>query len=124
LDNGDGRPDRKDQRSLGQRDDRLPLSTAYVASSDAWPRPAFRTAWTTPAGDGQGVTGAARPRRLALDLVLQRPFDDVDDLFTRMGVLDRCRFEGYVDVLLDDLSSGSAEIVLLQFGAPQSRRLR
>jgi hypothetical protein len=29
----------------------------------------------------------------------------------------------YVDALLDDLSSGDAEIVLLQFGAPQSRRL-
>jgi hypothetical protein len=76
-----------------------------------------------PARDGQRVTGVACPRRLALDLVPQRPFEDVDDLFTRMGVPDRCRFGAYVDALLDDLSSGRAEIVLLQFGAPQSRRL-
>jgi hypothetical protein len=28
----------------------FPFSTTYVASSDALPLPAFRTAWTTPAG--------------------------------------------------------------------------
>ena len=37
--------------------------------------------------DGQGVTGVERPRRLAFDLILQQPFKDIDDLFTRMRVL-------------------------------------
>jgi len=68
--------------------------------------------------DGQGVPGVTRPRRLSLNLILQRPFDDVDDLFARMGVLDRWCFEADLDPLLDDLAPGDAEIVLLQLGAP------
>src|SRR5262249_45736615 len=40
-----------------------------------------------------------------------------------MRVLDRRRFRADPDALLDDLAPGGAEIVLLQIGAPQSRRL-
>src|SRR5215471_1880217 len=40
-----------------------------------------------------------------------------------MRVLDRRRFRADPDALLDDLAPGDAEIVLLQIGAPQSRRL-
>src|SRR5262245_51609775 len=47
--------------------------------------------------DGQGVPGVTRPRRLSLDLILQRPFEDVDDLFARMGVPDRWCFGADLD---------------------------
>ena len=52
-----------------------------------------------------------------------RPFEGADDLFARTGVLDRCRFGVDAGALLDDLASGDAEVVLLQTGAAQSRRL-
>src|SRR5687768_6095216 len=65
----------------------------------------------------------ARPRRLAFDLILQRPFQNVDDLFARMGVLDQRRFRADVDARLDHLASGDVEVVLLEIGAPESWRL-
>lgn len=43
-----------------------------------------------PRRDGQGLTGIERPRRLAFELILQRPLQDIDDLFTRM----RCMTSG------------------------------
>src|SRR5215831_669391 len=110
-------------RSLGQRDDRLAFLNdvggefGRVAAADI----AHRV--DRSGRDGQGVTGIARPGRLALNLILQRPFEDVDDLFARMRVPDGWCFGADVDALLDDLAPGDAEIVLLQLGAPQSRCL-
>jgi hypothetical protein len=72
-----------------------------------------------PGRDGQGVTGMERLRRLAFDLILQRPFEDEDDLFARVGVLDQWRFRANVDARLDDLAPGDAEIVPLQVSAPE-----
>jgi hypothetical protein len=40
-----------------------------------------------------------------------------------MGVLDQRRFRAEVDACLDDLAAGDAEIVLLEIGASESRRL-
>jgi hypothetical protein len=60
-----------------------------------------------PGRDGQGVTGTPRPRRLALNLILQRPVEDVGDLFARMDVLDRCCFGADTDALLDDRAPGT-----------------
>jgi hypothetical protein len=37
--------------------------------------------------DGQGLTGVECLRRLVFDLILQRPFQDIDDFLARMGVL-------------------------------------
>src|SRR5919202_4477732 len=73
--------------------------------------------------DEQDVAGVERRRWLALDLILQRPFQDIDDLFARMLVLDERRFRADVDAVLDDLASRDAEIVLLEIRAPDSRRL-
>jgi hypothetical protein len=39
-------------------------------------------------------------------LVLERPFEDVDDLFPRMLVLDGRRLWADVDAVLDDLAPG------------------
>lgn len=44
-------------------------------------------------------------------------------MFTRMGVLDQRRFRADVDPRLHHLAPGHAEILPLQIGAPQSRRL-
>ncbi len=54
---------------------------------------------------------------MALDLILQGSFEDVDDLFPGMGVLDERRGRAEVDAGLDDLVAGDAEIVLLEIGA-------
>jgi hypothetical protein len=73
--------------------------------------------------DGQGVPGVVGPGRLAVELVLQRPFQDVDDLLAGVGVLDQRCGRAEVDARLDDLASEDAEILLLEVGAPESRRL-
>ncbi len=77
---------RGDQSARARRG--FPFSTTYVASSAALPLPTFFTAWIASAGDAQGIARLDRRRRLALDLILQRPLEDVDDLFVRMRVLD------------------------------------
>src|SRR5215213_8517863 len=74
--------------------------------------------------DEQEVAGLERHRRLALDLILQRAFEDIDDLFARMRVLAERRSRVEVDAHLDDLASGNAEIVPLKLGALDSRLLR
>src|SRR6202042_594303 len=68
------------------------------------------------------LAGVVHLGGLAVDLVLQRAFQDVDDLLTRMGVPDRGRARLDVDARLDHLASGDGEVVALQAGAPQSRR--
>jgi hypothetical protein len=73
--------------------------------------------------DEQDVAGFERRGRPALDPVLQRPFEDVDDLFARMLVPDEWRLRANVDAVLDDLASGDAQIVPLEVGAPDPRRL-
>jgi hypothetical protein len=57
------------------------------------------------------------------DLVLQRPLEDIHDLFARVGVLDERRFRAEVDARLDDLVAVDTEVVPLEIGAPESRRL-
>jgi hypothetical protein len=56
-------------------------------------------------------------------VLLGGPFEDVDDLFAGMGVLDERRFRAEVDACLDDLVAGDAEIVLLETGALDTWRL-
>jgi hypothetical protein len=87
------------------------------------PLPTFLTAWTTPAG-----TVKASPALYVFGgwpsiWYSSDPSEDVDDLFARMGVLDQRRFGADVDARLDHLTSGDAEILLLEIGAPESRRL-
>src|ERR687898_1629632 len=60
---------------------------------------------------------------LVLDLILQRAFQDIDDLFARMGVLEGWRLRANVHAVLDDFAPGYAEIVLLEIGALDPRRL-
>jgi hypothetical protein len=73
--------------------------------------------------DEKDLARVDRRRGLVLDLVLQRPFEDIDDLLARMLVLDGRRFRANVHAVLDDLASGYAEILLLEIGALDSRRL-
>src|SRR5712691_10831137 len=74
--------------------------------------------------DEQDVAGLERHRRLALDLILQRAFEDIDDLFARMPVLVERHARVELYARLDDLASGEAEIVPLEIGALDSRLLR
>jgi hypothetical protein len=71
----------------------------------------------------QDVTGVQRRRLLTFQVVLQRAFEDVDDLFARMLVPDEGRFRADVDAVLDDLSSWGTQIVPLEIGARDSRQL-
>src|SRR5207253_6275607 len=72
----------------------------------------------------QDLAGLERHRRLALDLILQGAFEDIDYLFARMTVLAERHPGGEIDAHLDDLASGDAEIVPLEIGALDSRLLR
>src|SRR3954454_19925082 len=74
--------------------------------------------------DEQHAAGLQRDRRLAVHLVLQRPFKDIDDLFARMRVPAERGSRAEVDAHLDDLAPGDAEIVLLEIGTLDSRLLR
>jgi SnoaL-like domain len=97
-------------RSLGQPEERLAFlddiggEDRPGAAADV-PHRVNRSSW-----DGQGVTGVKRPRRLAFDLILQRPVKDIDDLFTRMSVLDCWRVRVDVDARLNDLTPGGRRI--------------
>src|SRR5215510_13831106 len=72
--------------------------------------------------DEQHIAGLDR-HRLAANLVLERAFDNVDNLFARMR-MHRGDISGIeIDAHLDDLASGCAEIVALQVGAFGSRLL-
>jgi hypothetical protein len=73
--------------------------------------------------DGQRLPRVEGPRRLAIELVRQRPFQHVDDLLAWMRVPDQRRLRAYVHPRLDDLAAGHAKILPLQIGPPQSRRL-
>ena len=101
----------------------FPFSTIYVASSAPLPLPTFFAVWIAPAGTNK-TSPALTFATLAVDLIFQRTFDHVDDLFARMRVpgSDISRVE--VDAHLDDLASGRAEIVPLQVGSFGSRLLR
>jgi hypothetical protein len=57
-------------------------------------------------------------RRLVLDLLLLRAFEDIDGLFARMPVPRGRASPIDLDPGLDDLAPGNAEIVILEIGAP------
>src|SRR4249919_2385691 len=71
--------------------------------------------------DEEDVAGLERHWRLALDLILQRALEDIDDLFARMRVLAEGRSRVEVNAYLEGLASGDAEIVPLQVRALDSR---
>jgi hypothetical protein len=49
--------------------------------------------------------------------------DHMSPIFAGMGALDERRFRADVDARLDRPASGDAEILPLEIGAPESRRL-
>ena len=66
--------------------------------------------------DRSGRDGRASPALnviggLSSISILQRPFEDIDDLFARMRVLEQRRARVDVDAELDDLASGDVGIV-------------
>jgi hypothetical protein len=54
---------------------------------------------------------------VSFELILERPLEDVDDLFAGMRVLGRRCIGGDVDAVLNDLASGSAETLPLEIGS-------
>jgi hypothetical protein len=75
------------RRSLDHRDERLPFfddirgELRRVAIADV------RHPVDHSGRDEKDLASLVRRRRLALDLILQRAFEDIDDLFARMRVL-------------------------------------
>src|SRR3954471_15080219 len=65
-------------------------------------------------------------RRLVLELIFERAFQDINDFLAGMGVLAERHAGGEVDADLDGLASGRAEVVPLQVGSrdPVLLRLR
>src|SRR5689334_3968602 len=110
--------------SLDDREERLPFlddvggELRRVAGADV-PRRVDRSG-----RDEQDLARLERHRRLALDPVLQRALEDVDDLLARMRVPAERSARGEVDARLDGLASGGAEIVPLELGARDAGLLR
>jgi hypothetical protein len=94
-----------------------------VASSAAGPLPTFRTAWTVSAGTVSPSPGFDSDRRLAVDLVLERSLEDVDDLLTGVLVPDERRLRTDVDAVLDYFAPRNPKIVPLHIGAEEPWRL-
>src|SRR5438105_4363391 len=74
--------------------------------------------------DEQDLSGLERHRRLAIQSILQGAFDFVDDLFARMAVPWDHHPGRKTREHLDRLASWDAQIVPLEIGARDSRRLR
>src|SRR5215218_4051113 len=94
------------RRSFGHHDERLPFFNDIrgefrpVAAADVLRRV------DRSGRDEQDLAGLERHRRLALDPVLQRAFEDVDDLFTRMTMPAERRPGVELDSRLHDLAAG------------------
>src|SRR5262245_19666662 len=69
----------------------------------------------------QDVAGLERHRRLALDFIYERAFEDIDDLFARVLMPGRHLSWSDVDAYLDGLAPGDAKIVPLEVGAFRPR---
>ena len=70
----------------------------------------------------QDAAGLECHRRLAVDLVLQRAFQHVDDLFAGMRVPAELDSGVQLDAHLNDFASGDAQIVPLKIDPPDARR--
>src|SRR3954463_15723890 len=87
---------RRADRSLVQRDSRLPFfedvggEFRRIAAADILRRV------DRSGRDEQDVAGLERHRRFALELVLQRAFKDIDDLFAWMAVPGERRSRGEI----------------------------
>src|SRR5262249_17516188 len=75
-------------------------------------------------GDHQSLAGAVRPRLHAVNLILERALDDIDDLFARMPVPDGLRRRADLDSVLDHLTPRSVQVVVLKIGPLDARCLR
>ena len=72
----------------------------------------------------QDLAGLECDRRSSFDLILECALDDIDDLFARVPVpAERCA-RGEIDTHLDDFPTGRTQIVPLEIGSLDSRRLR
>ena len=113
----------RDAQSLDQREERLAFlddigcELGRVAGADVLRRMDRRSR------NEKDVAGLGLDNS-AVDLVLPRPFDHIDDLFARMRVARKRISRVEIDAYLHDLTSRHAEVLSLQLGAFRSRRLR
>ena len=119
-------PPRGPPLSLHQREQRLAFLDdvgGELAAGDTAGVPGRmdRSGWNE-----EHVSGLQRDRRLVLDLIFERAFEDIDNLFAGMRVLAKRHAGGEIDADLDGLASGRAEVVPLQVGSrdPVLLRLR
>src|SRR2546427_3919249 len=112
------------RRSFHQREERLPFfddirgELRRLAAADV-ARRVDRSG-----RDEQDVAGFERYRRLALDFVLQRAFENINDLLARLRMLGERYSRADIDADLYGLATRNAEVVLLEIGAIDSRLLR
>ena len=96
-----------------------------MANSAPFRLPTFFAAWIVPAGMKRTSPGLSVTGGFPSTSVLQRrPFENIDDFFTRMRVPDGRHPRVEFDDRLDDLASGDAEIVPLEIDAYDSCLLR
>src|SRR5262249_9688720 len=72
---------------------------------------------------GHPLASTDRRGRVAVDLVLERALEHVDDLLSGMAVPNGRHFGADVDAVLDPLPPGNAEVVPVEVGTPEPRRL-
>ena len=94
----------------------FPFSTTYVASSAPFRLPTFFAAWIVPAGMKRTSPGLSVTDGFP-STCTPRPFENIDDLFTRMRVPGGRHPRVEFDDRLDDLASWDAEIVPLEIDA-------
>src|SRR5262245_23038450 len=76
-----------------------------------------------PGGHRQRFAGAVGLTADAVDVVLERSLEDVDDLLARMPVPDDRSLRAELDAVLDDHAARDAELVMLKIGAEEARGL-
>jgi hypothetical protein len=110
-------------RLLDQREERLAFLNGIRGEFRPLAAADIPGRMNCPGGNEQDVTSLERYGRLALDLVLQGAFQDVDGLFARVGVLAKRGSRVEVNARLHHFAAGNAQVVPLEFGALDARRL-
>jgi hypothetical protein len=70
--------------------------------------------------DQEDLAGIERRGLAAVDGLLERALQDVDDLLARVLVPGRWRVGSDIDAILNDLAAGNAQIVALEIGAGEA----
>src|SRR4051812_39994489 len=104
--------------SLHQRDERFALLDDVGCKLTAGDAAGVPGRMDRSGRNEQHVAGLQCDRRLVLDLIFERAFEDINHLLAVMRVLAKRHAGGEVDADLDRLASRRADVVPLQVGSP------